>query len=166
VAVDADPEGAQELLGEGSGGHAGGRLPGAGALEHVADVAVAELERAGEIGVARSRQVRLLDLGLDRPGVHALVPVRVVLVRDQDRDRAAQGVPVTDPGADLDRVALDLHPAAAPVTALTAPEKGVDGGPVHDHPRRHSLHDDGESGAMRLACGQEAQTPNYTTRKL
>ena len=39
----------------GAGGHARGRLARARALEHVAHVVVAVLERAGEIGVAGTR---------------------------------------------------------------------------------------------------------------
>ena len=54
VAGDADAEAAEQLPGEAAGGHARGRFAGAGALEHVADVVVAVLDRAGQIGVARA----------------------------------------------------------------------------------------------------------------
>ena len=106
--MDLDAERAQERLGERAGGDAGGGLARAGALEHVADVGEAVLLDAGEVGVAGPRQVDLLDLGLDRPGVHPLLPVRVVAVGDQQRDRAAERAPVADAGADLDRSRVSI----------------------------------------------------------
>ena len=93
-------------------------LARAGALEHVADVGEAELLQPRQVRVAGSREVRLLDLRVDGPGVHPLIPVRVVAVGDQDRDRAAQRPAVANARADLDRVALDLHAAATAMAEL------------------------------------------------
>jgi hypothetical protein len=89
VRDDLDPERAQERLGQRPAGHAGRGLAGAGALEHVAHVAEAELPHPGQVGVARAREVHLGHVGLDGPRAHALLPVGVVAVGDLERDRAA-----------------------------------------------------------------------------
>ena len=60
--MDADAERGEEAAGERAGGDAGRGLAGAGALEHVADVGVAVLLGADQVGVARARQVDLVDL--------------------------------------------------------------------------------------------------------
>ena len=95
----------------------------------------------------------LVDLGLDRPRVHPLLPVRVIAVRDQERDRAAERAPVTDARAHLDRVALDLHPPAAAVTELAARQLAVDPLAVELEPRGQPLDDGDEPGPVRLAGG-------------
>ena len=94
---------AQEGLGERAGRHARGGLARRGALEHVAHVRVPELLDAGEVGVARARQVHLVHLGVHRPGVHPLLPVLVVAVLDPHRHRAAERAPVADARGDLAR---------------------------------------------------------------
>ena len=48
-----EADGFEHLPGEGAGGDPRGRFPRARALEHVAQVVVPVLQRAGEIGVAR-----------------------------------------------------------------------------------------------------------------
>ena len=95
---------------------------------------------------------------LDRPGVHPLLPVRVVAVGDQDRDRAAQGAPVADPGADLDRVALDLHPAAAAMAELAARHVAVERLAIELEPGRQALDDRDQPGAVRFARCREPQS--------
>ena len=125
--------------------------------KHVANVGVAELEQAGEVGVAGPRRVDLLDLGVHRPGAHPLLPVGVVAVRDQDRDRAAERSAVAHAGADLDRVALDLHPAAAPVAELAAGHLAVEALAVELEARGKALDDRDQAGPVRLAGGCEAE---------
>ena len=119
---------------------------------------VAELEQAGEVGVAGPRQVDLLDLGVDRPRVHPLLPVRVVAVGDQQRDRAAERAAVADPRADLDRVLLDLHPAAAAVTELAPRHVAVERLAVDLEPRGQALDDRDQPGAVRFARRREVGT--------
>src|SRR5690606_20575907 len=96
----------------------------AGPFEHVADVAVAELPGAGEVGMAGTRRVHaddlLFDLGVDRPGVHPVFPVLVVAVGDQQRDRAAHRLAVADAGAHLGGVGLDAHASTPSVSQLAA----------------------------------------------
>ena len=155
--MHADAEGPQELLGERPGGHSRRGLAGAGALQHVANVGMAELEQAGKVGVAGPRRVNLLDLGVHRPGVHPLLPVGVIAVRDQDGDWAAERSAMAHAGADLDRVALDLHPPAAPVTELAASHLAVEALAVELEARGKALDDRDQAGAVRLAGGCEAK---------
>ena len=74
VTVDADPERGEEAAGDRAGGDPRRGLAGARPLEHVADVVVAIFLGADEVGVAGSGQMDLVDLGLDRPGIHPLLP--------------------------------------------------------------------------------------------
>src|SRR5918995_3406057 len=157
VAVDAHPDGAEEALRQRAGCHSRGGLPRAGSLEDVADVREPELLQPGEIRVTGTRQVGLLDLGLDGPRVHPLVPIRVVAVRDQDGDRAAEGPPVPDARADLDRVAFDLHPAAAAMSELAPRQVAVERLAVELEPGRQALHDRDQPGAVRFPGCCESQ---------
>ena len=104
------------------------------------------------------RQVDLVGLEpLDRPGVHPLLPVGVVAVGDEDGDRAAEGAAVADAGADLGRVGLDLHPAAAAVAELAPGHVAVERLAVELEPGRHALDDRHEPRPVRLPRGGEAE---------
>jgi len=54
-------------------------------------------------------------------GVHRLPPVVEIAVLDPQGDRRAERLAKAYPRKNLDPVALDLHPLAAPVAALAAP---------------------------------------------
>ena len=157
VGDDLDAHGAQERLGERAARDARGGLARARALEHVADVAEAELPDPGEVGVAGSREVDLGNRGLHRPRVHPLLPVRVVAVDDLERDRPAEGAAVADAGGDLGAVALDLHPAAAAVAELAPGHVVVDRLAVELEPGRQALDDGGQAGPVALPGGDDAQ---------
>ncbi len=165
VAVDLHPEGGEEAAGDGAGGDPGRGLARAGPLEDVADVRVAVFLGADQVGVAGARQVDLVGLeALDRPGVHPLLPVGVVAVGDQQRDRAAEGAAVADPGADLDRVGLDLHPAAAAVAELAPRHVAVERLAIELQARRHALDDRHEPGPVRLPRGGETERRHRAPR--
>jgi hypothetical protein len=83
-----------------------------------------------------------------RLGSHHVLPVLVVLVADQERDRAAERAAVAHSREHLDRVLLDLHAAAAAVAALPSPQVGVDRLAVDGNACRKPLDDDAESGSM------------------
>src|SRR5690606_18165462 len=98
-AAEADHAGAaldaghlEQPEGDGAGRDAAGRLAGRRALQDVAEVLVAVLDAAGQVGVAGPglRQRPLARL-VARQRVHDLAPVRVVAVRDRDRDGRAGG---------------------------------------------------------------------------
>ena len=151
------PRAREEAAGDRAGGDTGGRLAGAGPLEHVADVVVAVLLGADQVGVAGTRQVDLVDLGLDRPGVHPLLPVGVVAVGDEHGDRAAQRAAVAQAGADLDRVGLDLHPPAAAVAELAPRHVAVERLALELEPGRHPLDDRDQARAVRLPRGRKSK---------
>ena len=158
------PERAEELLGQRPGGDPRRRLAGARALEHVADVGEAVLVEAGKVGMARAGQMGLLHLGVDRPRVHPLLPVRVVAVGDEDRHRAAQRLAVPDPRADLDRVLLDLHAPAAAVAELAASHVAVDPLAVELEARGQALDDRDEPRAVRFPGCREAKSTHAVER--
>ena len=109
------------------------------------------LEDSRQVGVTRAGQMNFLDLAvrvLDRPRVHADVPVLVVAVGDQQRDRAAEGAAVADAGADLGRVGLDLHPAAAAVTELAPRHVAVEAVAIEQQARGHALDDRRQARAV------------------
>ena len=147
----------QESLRERARRHPRRGFARAGPLEHVAHVGVAELEDPGEVGVARARQVHLLHLRIDRPGVHPLLPVGVVAVLDQERDRAAERAAVADAAADDRAVRLDLHPSPAAVPELPAGEVRVDVGRLELEARGQALEHGHQTGAVRLSGGGEPQ---------
>jgi hypothetical protein len=159
VAADLDLGRRQERLRERARGYPHRRLPGARPLEHVPEVVGQVLEGAREIGVAGPRiaEDTAGRLGGGRLGRHHVAPVLEVPVADEERDGAAQRLPVADAGEDLDRVLLDLHAAAAAVAPLAAPEVRVDEGAVHGDARGKPFHDHGQGGPVRLAGGEEAE---------
>ena len=155
--ADLDAERGEEGAADGAAGHARRRLARAGALEHVADVGVAVLPGADEVGVPGPRQVHLGHLRVDRPRAHPLFPVRVVAVGDLQRDRAAERAPVADAGRDEGAVGLDLHAAAAAVAELAARHVAVDRLAVELEPGGQALDDAGQARAVGLARGDHPQ---------
>ena len=101
-------------------------------------------------------QMHLRDLGLDRPRVHPLLPVGVVAVDDLQPDRTAERASVPHPGGDLDLVALDLHPPAAPVPELPARHVAVHCVAIQLESCWKSLENAGETRPVRLAGRRHA----------
>ena len=130
------------------------------ALERVADVVVAVLEDAGEVGVPGPRQrdgLRALAvrLALGRPRAHPPRPVLVVAVADDERERRAERASVAEAGEHLDLVGLDLLARAAAVALLAAAQVGVDRVAVEQEPGGQAGDDRDERGPVRLAGGDE-----------
>jgi hypothetical protein len=161
--VHLDPEPAQERLGEPARGHPRGGLARARALEHVAHVGEAVLLHPREIRVPGPRQVDLVHLGVDRPRIHPLLPVRVVAVRDPHGDRAAKGAAVADARRHLAAVGLDLHAAAAPVAELPPGEVAVEVLGAELQPGRKALDDRHEPRPVRFPRRGEAKCSHATT---
>ena len=157
MARDVGADLSQQLASDGADGDARGRFPRARALQHVAHVRVSEFEESRQVRVARARRVDLLDVDRNGPGIHPLLPARVVAVRDEDRHRAAQRPSVSYPGADLHRVLLDLHPPPAPVSELAARHLTIEPRPVELESGWQALDDRDESWPVRLAGGCEAE---------
>ena len=161
-ARDRDPELAQQRLRDRAGGDVDRGVPRARALERVADVLVAVLEHAGEVGVAGPRQRHRLRplprrLALGRPRVHPPLPVLVIAVADDERERRPERAPVAEAGEHLDLVLLELLARAAAVALLAAVEVGVDRGAVEHEPGGKAGQDRDERRPVRLAGGGEAE---------
>ena len=103
------PSGRRNAFASAARRHARRGLAGARTLQHVAHVGVAELHHAGQVGVPGTREMHLLDLLVHGPGIHALGPVLVVAVLDQQRHRAAQRAPVADESLARGRAIEEVH---------------------------------------------------------
>ena len=164
MAGDADAEAAQQLARQAAGGDARRRLARAGALEHVADVVVAVLDGAGEVGVARAgaasrppASTPLAPSGISR----STYIVCCQLTQSRLRISRAIGAPVVravaDAGEDLRAVAFDGHPPSAAVAALPPPELLVERVDVELEARRHAVDGDDERLAVRFAGGEKSE---------
>src|SRR4051794_12520263 len=125
---------------------------------------MAVLENSRKVGMAGTRQMNLLDLLVDRPGAHAIAPVCVVPVFDQERHWAAERASVADPAPDGRAVGLDLHAPAAAVTELAAREVAVDPLAIDREAGRQALDHGYEAGAVGFARSREAQGGHRTTK--
>ena len=124
-----DPERSYQEFRHGPGCHPGGGLAGAGTLQNVSSVGLVELLGAGQVRVTRSRSGHaslLGNLGSDGFDRHDVAPVLPIAVLNHHRERTAERSPVPDTGEDSDLIRLDLHPAAAPETALSPVKLYID----------------------------------------
>ena len=161
-ALDRDADLREQRLRDRPGGDVHCSLARARPLERVADVVVAELERAGEIGVTRTRERdggRALagGLALGRPRAHSPGPVLVVAVPDDERERRAEREAVPEPGEHLDLVLLELLARAPPVAFAPAAQVGVDRGSVEREAGREPGDDRDERRPVRLTGGRRAR---------
>ena len=139
-----DPDRREQRLRDRAGRDVHRGVPRARALERVARIVEAVLERAREVGVPRPRQRHRLRalarrLALRRPRAHPPLPVRVVAVADDERERRPERAPVPEPREHLDLVLLDLLARAAAVALLPAAQVGVDRFPFDDEARGQAL---------------------------
>ncbi len=160
--LDRDADLREQRLGDRAGGDVHRGLARARPLERVANVVVAELERAGEIGVTWTRERdsgRALAgcLALGRPGAHPPGPVLVVAVPDDERERRAEREAVPEPGQHLDLVLLHLLAWAPPIAFAPAAEVGVDRRPVEREAGREPGDDRDERRPVRLTGGDETE---------
>ena len=147
----ADPELGEERLAAGADRDTGGRLAGAGSLQDVAHVVEPVLLHAHQVRVARPRtgqpRVGILS-ALDR---HQLRVLRLELdVRDRDRHRGAEALPVAHPRQDLEPVRLEPLPSAASVAVPTPGELPRDLLRNDAHACREPLQDRDQRLAVRF----------------
>lgn len=146
VTDDMDVERGEELAGKCTGGDACGRLSGTGALEDVTHVAAVVLQRAGEIGMSRTRACYRGAPGACRLGrrlrrhVHGLLPVLPVAIADQHGHGTAERVALAHTAQDLRRVHLDLHAAAAAVAELPTTKVAGEGVLIDGKTGREAFH--------------------------
>src|SRR6185369_15305183 len=131
-ARNLDAEARQQLTRQRARRNTRGGFAGAGALEHVTDVGMSVLHRAGEVGVSWTRACDRRAVGAGRTlrhlllDVHGLLPVHPIAIANENRDRGASRPPLAHAGQDLRAVAFDLHAAAAAVAALAAFELAIE----------------------------------------
>ena len=150
------PSWRQQELGQRPRRHAGGRLAGRGALEHVAGVVEAVLEHPGQVGVARSGLGEHLGR---RAGVgrHLLGPLGPLAVGDLDGHGRPERAAVADAADQRDLVRLEAHARAAPVAEPAPGQLFADVGRLDRQAGGQSLDHDDEGLAMGFTRGQEAQ---------
>ena len=161
--ADGDAELGEQPAADGARGDARRRLARRGALEDVARVVAVVLEDPGQVGVTGAR--RACTRALARPSAHrssrgAGSMISCQFFQSRLRMSIAIGEPSVSPARtprqELDRVALDLHAAAAAVALLAAGELGVDVGGEQGEPGRHAFEHRDERGTVRFAGGGEA----------
>ena len=144
------------LAREGADGDARGSLPRGGAFKDVADVLEVILEHAGEVGVAGARTRD--DLGLAAIagiGRHALFPVFVVAILDDEGDGTAHRAAEADARNDARLVLFDQHAAAAPVALLAARQVVVNARDIDFEAGWSALDNRDQFGSVRFAGGKE-----------
>ena len=130
MAQDLDAEFPQQCLGDGADRHPRGRLPRAGPFQDVARVVKIVLDGAGQVGVPRPRTRDGFALRVTAGNIfhrQDFGPVLPVLVADEHRHGRTDGMGMAHAGHDFGAVGLDLHPSAAPVALLAAPQFPVHG---------------------------------------
>ncbi len=152
-----DVERAEELARDGADRGARRSLPGARALEDVAEIVTIELEAASEIRVTRSRAREWIGSLRERLGRHAIRPAREIAVLDRHADRRAERAAVANARGERHAIVLDLHAAASAVAALTARKIGVDVVRDERQTRDDPIHHRGDSRAVRFACRHPAK---------
>ena len=155
-AGDLDPDLREQSLRDRTGRDRDRRLPRTGPLERVPRVVEPVLERPRQIGVPGARQRHRLRpfagrLALGRPRAHPPLPVRVVAVPNEERERRAERAAVAQAGDHLDAVLLELLPRTSSVALLATREIRVDRVPVELEPGRQAAEDPDERRAVRLA---------------
>src|SRR5207237_6411951 len=126
-------------------------LAGARALDHVAHVLVAVLERSGEVSVAWPQpRHRVRRLGEGRHA-HDALPVHGVAVLDPHGDRCAGGPSLPEAAGDAGAVPLDPLTRSASVPELAPAQVGIDDGAVEREPGRYAVDDDRQTRTVRLA---------------
>ena len=84
---------------------------------------------------------------------HDVPPMDEVTILDGQCDWRSESFPVSDTGKYFNDVFLDLHPAAAAVALLPAPQFVVDCGDVDRQTRGQSFDDGDERFTVRFTCG-------------
>ena len=161
-AFDLDPDLPEQCLGHRARGDRDRRLTSARPLQRIPRVGMAELQRPRQVCVAWTRQrdrLRPLPrrLAFGRPRAHPPLPVLVIPVVNDERERRSERASVTEAGEHLDPVLLELLARAAAIALLAPCEIRVDRVPLESEPGGQPAEDPDESRAVRLSRGRELQ---------
>src|SRR5262249_33582059 len=96
-------------------------------------------------------------LAVGRPWAHPPLPVRVVAVANDERERRPERASVPETRERLDLVLLDALPRTPPVALLAAMEVGVDPRLVEHEPGGKAGQDRDERRPVRLPGSDEAE---------
>ena len=149
---------AKKQLCEGAHRNPGGRFASRRSLQHVACLREVVLQRAGQIGMARTW--RLYCLMFRRIAFRygkGLLPILPILVLQQYGNRRPDGDSVMNAREDMSPVGFDLHAAAASVALLSAPEVAVKKGLVHSQSRGQSGDECDQGFAVGFSGSEVAQ---------
>ena len=170
MACHFDFKGGQEQLRHCASGDPGSRLACARPFQHVSALAEVVLEASGQVGMSRAgRGERLILCAGLRPVIDrkGILPVRPILVFDEQGNRRADGLAQPHPGEILRPVGFNLHASAAAIAPLTATQLLVHEVEVHLQACRQTLNDGDQSLAVRFTGGLKAQCRhNYRSRTL
>ena len=121
MAQNLDSEISEKYLAQRAGRDPSGGFAGAGPFQNVAGVGLIEFEGSGQIGMSGTRAGHPSfgsGFGRNRLSRHDFLPVRPVAVLDHHRDRAAQGLSMSDTRQKPNLILLDFHPAATAISSL------------------------------------------------
>ena len=167
-----DAECVQERLGHATSGNACRRLARGGALQHVAHIVKAVLQRARKVGVPRAnarhgdRTFRSLSrgsgkgrrlVGAEWGDLHHAGPVLPVAVLNQQHDGGAERFAMADAAANARAVLFNGLASTAAVTTLASAQINLESGFGEWHASGHPLNNHAELWSVRLACGQESK---------
>ena len=153
-------ERSKQLFRQRATGDARRRLTRRRALQHIAQIARAELLPAREVCMTGARALhtsRPLRRNVVRLRRHHVRPVRPISVLNQQRDGRAERLPMSHTAHDFNAVTLDLHPPAAPVAPLSPRKFAVDQLDITCQTGRQPFNDCDQHAPMRLACGGETK---------
>jgi hypothetical protein len=137
------------------------RLARARAFEHVAQIVVSVLDAADPIGMAGARNVNLTSgriVVLGRLDAHDLGPPHVILVLENERDRAADRDAAPHAPDDPHLVGLDVLPVPAPEAELPAPRLREQQLRTERQPARNPFDDPNQRRPVRLTRRQKPQS--------
>ena len=157
---DIDTKTPQENLGQTSARDSGRSFSRTGALENVAGIGVIVFERSGQIGVTGARPCNAAlrrSVACNLTDRHDFLPIGPVAIFDHHCDRTADGFAMPYTRQKTDLIFLDLHSAAATVTALPPFQLVIEEFKIDGKVSGKTFDQSDQCGSMRLASGPKAQ---------
>ena len=149
ITTYGDAKFGQQAFAQRADGHACGRFARAGPFQRQAQIAIAILDGAGQVGVAGAGNGH----GRDAPGLPALV----IAVGDGQGNGRAGRLTGGDTRGQADAVLLDFHAAARAVGHLASGQVAINRLQRQRQARRHPFQNRGQARAVGFARGQESQ---------
>ena len=153
---DRHAERGKQLTADGTDGNAHRCLACTRSLEDIPRVRTVIFQRTCEIRVSRT------DGSHPGPrrrteGIHALRPVRKVMIHNLKRDGRTKCLAKAQPRKNRDAIRFDLHAVAAPIPLLPPRQLCIDHLTRKPQPRRHAVENRRQRRTMRLAACDKTQ---------